>query len=197
MKSGVFGALVLVCMILSWSLVPVVQCRADDHHSKGKWYRDGGRNHGFKGWGSHSGKDKGNETTGQLAAWLLAGANLTVGVSLLIRGANRFLPLAAEVKKSLGKFNQAQKKYLMKLHYFLNPAILLIAVVHWSLSRCGSTSLPEWGLGLMLAVGVLGALLKFKLAPRSLTRFIYRVHTNPAVVASVVAVLLAGHWIMD
>lgn len=46
-----------------------------------------------------------------------------------------------------------QKKALMWLHYYLNPAILGIALWHWLSSRCKSSALPE--LGLLVTVTVI------------------------------------------
>ena len=37
--------------------------------------------------------NEGNETAGQMVAWLLLVANLPVALSLLIKGTNRFAPL--------------------------------------------------------------------------------------------------------
>ena len=45
--------------------------------------------------------DEGNETAGQIAAWLLLLANFPVGLSLVVKGTNRFAPLQNESKKSL------------------------------------------------------------------------------------------------
>ncbi len=50
----------------------------------------------------------------------------------------------------------------------LNPGILAIGILHWSLSRCESTPLPEWGLISMLVLAGLGITLKLQLAPPKL-----------------------------
>jgi hypothetical protein len=63
-----------------------------------------------------------------MAAWLLLVANLPVALSLLIKGTNRFAPLRTELKKTLANLNRTQKNALMWLHYYLNPAILGIAL---------------------------------------------------------------------
>ena len=44
-------------------------------------------------------ENEGNELTGLTAAWLLAAANLTVFLSILLKGANRYLPLKLGTKK--------------------------------------------------------------------------------------------------
>ena len=59
-------------------------------------------------------KDEGNELTGLATAWLLGAANFTVLLSLLLKGANRHLPLKPETKNAVGRFNQFQKKHLMR-----------------------------------------------------------------------------------
>ena len=62
-------------------------------------------------------KDEGNALTGLTTAWLLGAANLTVLLSLLLKGANRYLPLKPETKSAARRFNQFQKKHLMRFHY--------------------------------------------------------------------------------
>ncbi len=143
------------------------------------------------------GRDEGNEATGQIAGWSLAAANLTVALSFLIREGKRFASLGPEVKSRLSKFNITQKKYLMRLHYLLNPLILLVAVLHWSLSRCKSTALPEWGLLIMCGIAALGITLKFKLCPKSFVRHLYRIHTHPVLIMIMIALLVIGHLSMD
>jgi len=143
------------------------------------------------------GRDEGNETTGQMVAWSLAAANLTVALSILIRGLKQFAPIAPETRNTLAKFNTTQKKYLMRFHYTLNPLILLLAVLHWSLSRCKSTALPEWGLLTMGLLVVLGIILKFKLCPKTFLKNVYKVHTQPLLLLLLISLLLIGHLAMD
>lgn len=99
------------------------QALADDHREKGKHRRET-IDRAFQGLRTHGKGDHGNETTGQIAIWLLAAANFTVITSVLIKGANRILPLGEERRRWLSKINQLQKKYLSSLHYLLNPVIL-------------------------------------------------------------------------
>jgi hypothetical protein len=189
----------LICVGL---LLFAIQCRADDHH-KGKgllerFEREG--SHGDrKGLGPFFGKreDKGNETTGEIAAWLLGAVNLTVALSILIKGVTRFAPLSPDIKSSLTRFNHLQKKHLMRFHYFVNPLILGVAVTHWLLSRCRSTSLPEWGLLLMTVLVVLGVALKFRLCPKTSVRTMHRLHTQPVAFLALIVILLIGHSIVD
>lgn len=177
-------------------MAPLTGSMADDHAKNGKHFQSSSDRE-FKGSKSHGRGDHGNETTGQLATWLLVAANLTVVTSVSIKAAHRFLPLAEGTKKSLIQINQIQKKYLLRFHYILNPGILAIAILHWSLSRCSSTSLPEWGLIAMLILAGIGLVLKLRLAPPKFNKFIYKVHSHPGVIGSVALVVLAGHLMVD
>jgi hypothetical protein len=140
---------------------------------------------------------EGNELTGQAAAWLLVSANLTVLFSLLLKGANRFLPLKPQTKSSIKAFNQFQKKYLMRFHFLLNPIALCVAFLHFLLSSCRISPLPEWGLLLVTMMVALGVVLKFKVAPGWLRRVIYRLHTTPATSSMVILLLVVGHLVVD
>jgi hypothetical protein len=186
-----------VLLTVFLSAIPV--CMADDHKESGKYYVKHGdrKGDGVLGGLSGRGHDKGNETTGQIVAWSLAAANLTVVLSLMIKGVKQFAPIGPEVLSSLSRFNSTQKRYLMRFHYFLNPVILLLAILHWTLSRCKSTALPEWGLLTMGAIVALGIALKFKLCPKALLRSVYKVHTQPVLLLIVISMLLIGHLSMD
>ena len=141
--------------------------------------------------------DDGNETAGQMAAWLLVAANLPVVLSVLIKWTNQFAPLGSGLKDVLARFNRFQKKHLMRFHYFINPLVLGIALWHWLSSRCKSTALPEWGLAVMFALVALGLIMKFRLCPKQLRKSVYRLHTEPLVFLAMVMVLTIGHLIVD
>lgn len=141
--------------------------------------------------------DEGNETAGQIAAWLLLVANLPVALSLLLKGTIRFTPLGAELKKTLANANRMQKKPLMWLHYYLNLATLGIVLWHWLTSRCNSSALPELGLIVMVSLISLGFLMKFKLCPKALRRYVYQLHTQPVIFVAMFLVLTVGHLIVD
>jgi len=141
--------------------------------------------------------DEGNETAGQMAAWLLLVANLPVALSLLIKGTNRFAPLRIELKRALANLNRIQKKALMWLHYYLNLSILGIALWHWLSSRCKSSVLPELGLIVMVIMIALGFLIKFKLCPKAFRKYAYQIHTQPVIFVAVFLVLAVGHLIVD
>jgi hypothetical protein len=167
--------------------------QADDHRKEKGWFETEGHLRP-----SLFGKDdEGNETAGQMAAWLLAAANLPVVLSMLIKGTNKVVPLGNGLKNVLVRFNRFQKKHLMRLHYLINPLVLGIALWHWLSSRCRSTALPEWGLAVMVALIALGLIVKFKLCPKPLRKSVYRIHTQPLIFIAMVMVLTIGHLIVD
>jgi len=174
---------------------------ADDHeHEHGQRHferHDGRRGDRNSEWGGDRRHDGGNETTGQIAAWSLAVANLPVALSVLLKSLKRFLPLSQESMKSILKFNGLQKRHLMVFHYVLNPLILAVAILHWTLSRCRATALPEWGLLTMAVIVAFGVILKFKLCPKSLLRNVYKIHTQPVMPLLFASMLLIGHFVID
>jgi hypothetical protein len=188
--------MVVVVLMLSGFLSSVPSCLADDHKDRVEKH-DHGCKSGSSGVFIGGKNNEGNETTGEIAAWGLAAVNLTVALSLAIKGIRRFAPLTPAVKNALGRFNSHQKKHLMQFHYLLNPLILGVAITHWALSRCRTTSLPEWGLLLMCGIALLGLLIKLKLCPGTLLQRAYKIHTQPAVFIGVIALLVMGHIIVD
>ena len=142
-------------------------------------------------------KDEGNELTGLTTAWLLAAANLTVFLSLLLKGANRYLSLKPETKSAVKRLNQFQKKHLMRFHYLLNPLALCIALLHFLLSCCRKTSLPEWGLFVVTLMVFFGLMLKYKGTPKWMRRFVYRLHTASVTFSVMIVLLVVGHLIVD
>jgi len=84
MKTGLKLALVTMCSVLVLGLLmPMPLSSADDHKEGKKHFQK----HDWKKGGWNLGdivgrkRDKGNETTGQMVAWSLAAANLTVVIS--------------------------------------------------------------------------------------------------------------------
>jgi hypothetical protein len=167
---------------------------ADDHRKSKGWFEREEQQHSSL-FGRND--DEGNETAGQMAAWLLVAANLPVVLSLLIKWTYKFAPMGNGLKDALIRFNRFQKKHLMRLHYYINPLVLGIALWHWLSSRCKSTALPEWGLAVMFALIVLGLIMKFRLCPKQLRKSVYRLHTQPLVFLAMVMVLTIGHLIVD
>ena len=62
-------------------------------------------------------EDESNEVTGQTTAWLLVAANFTVVLSILMKGLIRYFPLESETKSAIKRFDQLQKRHLMRFHY--------------------------------------------------------------------------------
>jgi hypothetical protein len=159
-----------------------------------------GKRHGkstFSSLGGGKRGDKGNEFTGQFAAWIFVAANLTVGLSLLSRGLSSRTQLSSKTRERIRKFNQLQKKGLMRFHYWLNPLGLLLAVIHFSLSTCRSSPLPEWGLGGAATLVLIGSVIRFKLSPKRFRKTVYRIHTSPLTLGLVLMVLFIGHSVVD
>lgn len=195
-----FIMILFICsLLLTAFLAAIPAAMADDHKKDGKHFvghKDRGES-GVLGGLLPGGHDEGNETTGQIVAWSLAATNLTVALSILLKGVKKFVPLGPETEKSLARFNRTQKSYLMPFHYVLNPLILLLALLHWTLSRCKSTALPEWGLVTMGLIVALGIVLKFKLCPKEWLKNVYKVHTQPLLLLIMISMLLIGHLSMD
>jgi len=147
---------------------------------------------------NHVKNEKNNEATGQAAAWMLAAANITVLLSLLIRG-TRYAALPAQINDRLKRFNQIQKKFLLPVHYFLNPLALGVAFIHFmsATSACKASGLPEWGLVLMALITGIGVMVKFKLSPKNFRKNTYQIHTNPIPLTLLLAILLIGHAVVD
>ncbi len=187
-----FMILLLVsCIGFGW-LFAAISLPDDDHKENGHFEREDQHQVPFL-----DEDNEGNETAGQIAAWLLVGANLTIAMSILLRWINNFTPLGPQLKNSLSSFNGFQKKHLMLIHYFLNPVILGIVMWHWLTSRCKSSALPEMGLAMMVVLMGLGIVLKFKLCPVNLRKKVYQIHTHPLFFLSMVLALVVGHTIVD
>jgi len=204
MNSKKYGKIFFILVLLTLSIVQISPdlVTADDHNTNKRHYKQYGNNRGYHDDGDQKKQrvqkdDEGNETTGQTAAWLLVAANLTIALSILLKGGSRFLPLDSQLKNSIKKFNQLQKKHLMKFHYVLNPIALCVAFFHFLLSSCRSSSLPEWGLILVVMMVFLGLILKFKVSPKGMRKFVYRLHTTPATFLIMILLLVVGHQIVD
>jgi hypothetical protein len=186
------AALMLICIAGLGGLFAVSGMADDKHGGRGHFERED--QHSTPFWATGS---EGNETAGQIAAWLLLVANLPVALSILIKWINRFMPLGSELKSSLSNFNRFQKKHLMVVHYYLNPVIFGIVVWHYISSRCLSTSLPEWGLFLLVCFMTCGILIKFKLCPKAFKKTVHQIHTQPIIFVAMILVLTVGHLIVD
>jgi hypothetical protein len=204
MNSKNYGKIFFILVLLILSIVRLSPdlAIADDHKTNKKDYKlyENNREHHDDDDHKRRGVKKdgeGNETTGQTAAWLLVAANLTIALSILIKGGCRFLPLNSQIKDSIKRFNQLQKKHLMRFHYVLNPIALCVAFFHFLLSSCRSSPLPEWGLVLVTMMVFFGLILKFKGSPKGMRKFVYRLHTTPATFLIIILLLVVGHQIVD
>jgi hypothetical protein len=184
--------MMLICLTGFGCLFAASALADNEHGGRGYFEREDQHSIPFLGT-----DNEGNETAGQIAAWLLLAANLPVIISILIKWTNRFAPLGAKIKGLLTSFNRFQKKYLMFFHYYLNLTILAVAGWHYISSKCVSTSLPEWGLFLIVTFIIGGILIKFKLCPKVIRKNVYQIHTQPMIFISMILVLTIGHLIVD
>lgn len=165
---------------------------ADDEHSSHTR-----KNKTISGARLHTEKDKGNETTGEAAALLFTIANITIAISLASKTAGKLSVLSTHTKERIKRINQTQKRFGMPVHYLINPLALVLASVHFFLSYCSSTLLPESGLCMVASLVVIGILIKFRIAPRAIRKWTYQVHTSPLALVSLLLTLIVGHSIMD
>jgi len=193
--------IIISLMLFAFHFYPSVVA-ADDNKRRETHYKRYDNSKEHRNYDDHDRRrvkkdDEGNETTGQTAAWLLVAANLTIAFSILIKGANRFLTLNPQTKSSFKRFNQLQKKHLMRFHYILNPVALGIAFFHFLLSSCRSSTLPEWGLIVVTVMVSLGLILKFKLSPKGMRKSVYGLHTTSASFLIMILLLVVGHLLVD
>ena len=193
---------ILVLLILTIVQISPDLVRADDHKINKKHYKRYENNREHYDDGDQKKRrvqkdDEGNETTGQTAAWLLVAANLTIALSILLKGGSRFLPVDSQLKNSMNRLNQLQKKHLMRFHYILNPIVLCVAFFHFLLFSCRSSPFPEWGLVLVTMLVFLGLIIKFKVSPKGMRKFVYRIHTTPITFLIMIILLVVGHQIVD
>ena len=120
------ATLLIICVMGFGCCFTAVGMADDEHGGRGLFERED--QHGIPFLETDN---EGNETAGQITLWLLIAANLPVALSVLIKATNRFAPLGDKLRSSLAGFNRFQKKHLMFLHYYLNPAILGVAIWHY------------------------------------------------------------------
>ena len=131
----------ILIMLSIYVLFAVSPAAADEHVKNRHGYQ-----HDSGIFSDHKKADKGNEFTGESAAWVFVIANITVVLSLLSKMLIKFIPPGIALKEKIRAWNNFQKKYLMFFHYVLNPISLIIAFVHFNLSQCRTSSLPESGI---------------------------------------------------
>ena len=111
-----YGKIFFISLLFILSIVQIFPdlVIADDHKTNKRHYKRYENNREYHDDDNHKRRrvkkdDEGNETTGHTAAWILVAANLTIALSILIRGGSRFLPLNTQIKDSMKRFNQLQK----------------------------------------------------------------------------------------
>jgi hypothetical protein len=172
-------------MVLLFMLAPAMQIVAHDHGMAARHGEFGVR------------PEREGGESGAIAAGLLAIANFPVVLSLLLKTSARLLPAEMELKETLRKINVRQKKYLMLLHYWVNPLAIGVAIFHYSASECASTAFPELGLAAMFLISVLGIMMALRLSPVFMKKMVFRFHTSPIVLLVVLSILLLGHSMVD
>jgi hypothetical protein len=155
--------------------------------------------HGFgRGYEHAAGREeRGEGASGQIAAWLFVLANFPVVLSILLKASGKVAPPSWNCKEAIEKINRRQKRYLMKLHYWLNPVAVGVAIIHFLLSECKAAAIPEIGLGVMFLLCFLGLIVTFQCAPASMRKTIFRFHTNPILLIAGISILLIGHSMVD
>ena len=118
-------------------------------------------------------------------------------LSILLKACIKMVPEGAHFSEVAARINRKQKQYLMKLHYWLNPVAIGVAIIHFSLTKCEAAFIPELGMGFMLLVCILGLMVTFRLAPASIRKAVFKLHTSPIVLIAGIAILLVGHSMID
>lgn len=181
---------VIVVVMLVLCFISVSIADDDEHDHKHRRLKS------FSG-SFHEIKNEGDETSGVIAAVALAVANIPVFMSLLLKMFMGFFPLSDDVKNKVKRLNVAQKKYLMPVHYYLNLFAIIPVLIHFSLSSCRASFLPEAGMISMIVIASAGAILKFRVSPKIFSKSLYRMHTSPWAASILIVVLLVGHGLVD
>jgi len=100
-------------------------------------------------------------------------------MSIIAKTLTRLLPDNMSIKEKIRQANSFQKKYLMKLHYWVNPLAFGVAIFHFLPLNADQTAMPELGMGAMLLVTVLGLLMTLRLSPPFMRKLIFKLHTSP------------------
>jgi hypothetical protein len=143
--------------------------------------------------------NEGDEFTGQFSGWLFGIGSLPVILCLVARFVGRRVSQRSGLKNVLAWFNRLNNKLFMPFHTYLSLLAFGLALLHFLSSSCPNP-FPEWGLLIAGILVISGLLIKLRIAskvfPKSV-KFIYRFHASLLVSGILVAVLLAGHTLMD
>ena len=140
---------------------------------------------------------RGNEFSGEVAAWLFGALSFPVIVDLISRTIIRYIPLGETGKYLIRRMNNMQRKYLMPFHTYLSIPALAFGILHLILSSCAANPLPELGLGLLGILVVTGLIFKGNILPKTFRKTIYQFHSNLIVSGVILLILFIGHAIME
>jgi hypothetical protein len=154
-------------------------------------------NRGLQNGQMNGSQDHEGEESGGLAALLFGIANSPVVLSILLKTSDRLIPDRMNFKDKIKQVNLRQKKYLMNLHYWVNPLAFGVAISHFMSSECRSTAMPEFGMGAMFFIFILGLMMTLKLSPPSMRKFVFKLHTSPLITILVFSFLLIGHSVIE
>jgi hypothetical protein len=184
-KAGLL--IVLICCLVLTAVAP----------SFSVGYRES-RHHSGKGYEQAEGREEGvGGASGQIAAWFFGIANFPVVLSIILKACGKMTPQSSNLREAIGRLNRQQKRYLMKLHYWLNPVAVGVAIVHFLSTKCEATAIPEIGLGAMFLVCILGIMVTFKWSPAFMRKAIFRFHTSSIALLAIISILLIGHSMVD
>ena len=177
--------------LCSWIILCLALTAATLSYAHG--HRESGSHHD-KGYGQAAGtEEKDGEASGQIAAWFFGIANFPVALSILLKASGKTMAPGSNFRKTMELANNRQKRYLMWLHYWLNPVAAAVAIFHFSALECKSTFIPELGFGLMLLIILLGLMMAFRWSPAPIRKAVYRLHTSPVSLAAAISILTIGH----
>jgi hypothetical protein len=179
--------IILTCCLI---LPAIASSYASEHRES--------RSHFGKGNEQAEGREEGvGGASGQIAAWLFGIANFPVVLSILLKAYGKISPKSSNSREAVSQLNRQQKHYLMRLHYWLNPVAVGIAIIHFLSAKCEATAIPEIGLGAMLLICILGIMVTFKWSPASMRKAIFRFHTSSISLLAIISILLIGHSMVD
>jgi hypothetical protein len=174
------------CFVLTAAASSYTDERRESKHHSGRGYEQAAEREEGDGGAS-----------GQIAAWLFGIANFPVALSILLKACRKVMPQSLTLKESVGQINRRQKRYLMKLHYWLNPVAVGVAIIHLLSAKCESTAIPEIGLGVMFLICILGIMVTFRWSPAFMREAIFKFHTSPILMMAGISILLIGHSDID
>jgi hypothetical protein len=179
--------IVLICCLVLTAVAPSFAdgYRESKHHSGEGYEQAEEREEGAGG------------ASGQIAAWLFGIANFPVVLSILLKACGKIAPQSSNLRETVSQLNRQQKRYLMRLHYWLNPVAVGVAIIHFLSAKCEATAIPEIGLGAMLLVCTLGIMVTFKWSPAFMRKTIFRFHTSSISLLAIISILLIGHSMVD